>query len=80
MAADTGTGDALVYSLTVFIRDAARILAEIEETGKPAFITRLGRFIAVITPLKPGEVESRVLPEMAREIGAQLGEGGGEHG
>jgi antitoxin (DNA-binding transcriptional repressor) of toxin-antitoxin stability system len=36
--------------------------------GKPALITRYGRFVAVITPLEPG-LEARVLAEMAREIG-----------
>jgi hypothetical protein len=51
-------------------RQAARIMAEIEQSGKPAFITRLGRFAAVITPLAPGQVESQVLAEMAREIAA----------
>ena len=43
-------------------------MAEVEKTGKPAFITRHGRFVAMITPLAAGQVESRVLAEMAREI------------
>ena len=51
------------------------IVAAITETGKPAFITSYGRFVAVITPLDPGQVESRVLAEMAREIAQQRGNG-----
>jgi antitoxin (DNA-binding transcriptional repressor) of toxin-antitoxin stability system len=47
-------------------------MGEIETTGKTAFITRHGRFIAIITPLAPGQVESRVLAEMAREIGKRV--------
>jgi antitoxin (DNA-binding transcriptional repressor) of toxin-antitoxin stability system len=47
----------------------SHIMSEIELTGKSAFITRHGRFVAVITPLAPGQVESRVLHEMSREIG-----------
>ena len=47
-------------------------MSEIEETGKPAFITRHGRFVAIIKPLPPGQVESRVLAEMAREIGKAI--------
>jgi antitoxin (DNA-binding transcriptional repressor) of toxin-antitoxin stability system len=49
-------------------QQASRVMSEIENSGQPAFITRHGRFIAVITPLAPGQVESQVLAEMAREI------------
>lgn len=61
--------EALVYTMRDLNQQTARIMGEIEETGKPAFITRHGRFVAIIKPLQPGEVESRVLAEMAREIG-----------
>jgi len=50
-------------------QQTARIMSEIEETGKTAFITRHGRFVATIKRLAPGQLESRVLAEMAREIG-----------
>jgi len=60
--------DALVFTMRDLNQQTARVMAEIEESGKPAFITRHGRFVAVITPLVPGRVESRVLAEMAREI------------
>ena len=60
--------DALVYSVRELGKQAARIMSEIENSGKPAFITRHGRFIATITPLAPGQVESRVLAEMGRQI------------
>lgn len=49
-------------------QQTSQIMSEIEKTGKTAFITKHGRFIATITPLKAGKVESRVLAEMAREI------------
>lgn len=49
----------------------AHIISEIETAGKPAFITRDGRFVAVITPLAAGRVESKVLPVMARQIAHQ---------
>ena len=60
--------DALIYSVRELGRETTRIMGEIENSGKPAFITRYGRFIATITPLTPGQVESQVLPEMARRI------------
>jgi antitoxin (DNA-binding transcriptional repressor) of toxin-antitoxin stability system len=63
-------GDAaLVYTMRDLNQQTARIMSEIEQTGKTAFITRHGRFVAIIKPLVPGQVESRVLAEMAREIG-----------
>jgi len=55
-------------------RQTAQIMAEVERSGKPAFITRHGRFVAIIKPLEPGEVESRVLAEMARQITKQTPE------
>ena len=60
--------DALVYTMRDLNQQTASIMREIEKTGKPAFITRHGQFVAMITPLAPGQVESRVLAEMAREI------------
>ena len=59
----------LLYTMRDLNQRTAAIIAEIEATGRPAFITRHGRFIAQITPLN-GEVETRVLTEMAREIQA----------
>ena len=61
--------DPLVYTVHDLNQRTASIISEIEMAGKPAFITRHGRFVAMITPLAPGQVESRVLAEMAREIG-----------
>ena len=53
--------DALVYTVLDLEQQSTRIMSQVEETREPAFITRDGRFIAVITPLAPGQVESRVL-------------------
>ena len=61
--------EALVYTMRDLNQQTARIMSEIERTGRTAFITRHGRFVATIVPLAQGQVESRVLAEMAREIG-----------
>ena len=77
MATDSETGDTpAFYTMHDLTEDTVRVLAEIQEAGKPAFITRHGRFVAVITPLAPGQVEGSVLAGMAREIGALLREDG----
>ncbi len=60
----------LIFTMRDLNQHTARVMAGIEQSGKPALITRHGRFIAMITPLS-GEVESRVLAEMAREIAGQ---------
>jgi antitoxin (DNA-binding transcriptional repressor) of toxin-antitoxin stability system len=59
---------ALVYTVRDLNQKTASVLSKIEQTGKPAFITRHGRFVAVIRPLSPRQVESRVLAEVAREV------------
>jgi antitoxin (DNA-binding transcriptional repressor) of toxin-antitoxin stability system len=68
-----GGGETLVYTMRDLNQRLSCIISEIETTGRSAFITRHGRFIAVITPLAPGQVESRVLDEMAREIDIRAG-------
>lgn len=67
-ARDT-SDEVLVYSLSDLRQQTARVMSEIEKAGMPAFITRKGRFVAIIKSLEPGQVESRVLAELAREIG-----------
>ena len=64
-----GDDDALVFTLRELNQQTARIMSEIEKAGKPAVLTRHGRVIATITPIAAGQVESRVLAELAREIG-----------
>ena len=60
----------LVYTMRDLSQRTTEVINEITAAGKPAFITRRGRFIARIIPLDPGEIESRVLAEMTREIQA----------
>jgi antitoxin (DNA-binding transcriptional repressor) of toxin-antitoxin stability system len=70
-----GGDEALVFSVRELGQQMVDIVSEIEETGEPAFITKDGRFIATITPLVPGQVESQILPVMARQA-VQRGWGG----
>jgi len=63
--------DALVYTVLDLEQQSTRIISQVGETREPAFITRDGRFIAVIMPLAPGQVESRVLAEISRELSEQ---------
>jgi antitoxin (DNA-binding transcriptional repressor) of toxin-antitoxin stability system len=56
-----------VYTMRTLNQRTASVIDHVIKNG-PVLITRLGRFVAVITPLNP-DLESRVLSEMAREIG-----------
>jgi antitoxin (DNA-binding transcriptional repressor) of toxin-antitoxin stability system len=65
--------DAPVYTLRDLNQQTARIMSEIEKSGMPTFITSNGRFVAIITSLASGQVESRTLAELARQIGRREG-------
>ena len=58
----------LVYTMRDLNQNTARVITEIREAGKPAFITSYGRFIAIITPLEPGQVEQQALAAIARGL------------
>jgi prevent-host-death family protein len=61
--------EARIYTMRDLNQRTAEVMKDVEDHG-PVFITRHGRFIAVIHPLGEG-VERRVLAEMAREISEQ---------
>lgn len=61
-------GAPLTYTMGELNQQTARVMGEITEAGKPAFITSYGRFVAAIIPLAPGQIEQQVLAKMAREI------------
>lgn len=70
-AKDQGSGDKPdVYTMRQLNQQTASVLNGVIEKNGPALITRLGRFVAVITPLDE-ELESRVLSDMAKEIASQ---------
>lgn len=66
--------EAQVYTMRDLNQRTAEVMKEIEERKAPAFITKHGRFVAMITPFEAGQVESRVLAEMARQINKGTGQ------
>ncbi len=68
-------GQPRIYTVRELNQRTAEIMREIAEHG-PAVITKHGRFVAVITPLPAGRVESAVLAAMAQEISDDLTEMG----
>lgn len=50
-----------IYTMTELNQQTARVLEEVNESGRPAVITRHGRFVAMLTPLAAGQVEAAAL-------------------
>jgi antitoxin (DNA-binding transcriptional repressor) of toxin-antitoxin stability system len=50
-----------VYTMTELNQQTARVLEEINASGRPAVITRHGRFVAMVSPLAAGQVETAAL-------------------
>ena len=53
-----GVESSQTYTMRELNQRTAEVMREINESGRPAAITRRGRFIALITPLASERVES----------------------
>ncbi|MEV8550204.1 hypothetical protein AB0L04_10305 [Streptomyces glaucescens] len=60
-----------VFNMRELSLHTARVMKEIRESGKPAVITLRGRFVAVITPLTDGDLESRLITAALEEGAAE---------
>lgn len=56
-----GNSSPLVYTMTELNQHTARVLDEINAAGRPAAITKHGKFMVMITPLVDAQVESTAL-------------------
>ncbi|MBA2473555.1 MAG: hypothetical protein H0V41_15455 [Pseudonocardiales bacterium] len=54
---------AQVYTVTQLNQHCGEVMREIARLGRPAAVTRQGKFVALITPLADVDVESVVLSE-----------------
>lgn len=52
-----------VYTMTELNQQTARVLEEVNASGRPAVVTRHGRFLVLLTPLAAGEVETAALSD-----------------
>ena len=67
-----------IYTMRQLNQQTAEVLKEINDDGRPAMITKRGRFIAMIVPLVSANIESTVVNAIVEEVehGRQLT---GEH-
>jgi prevent-host-death family protein len=66
-----------LYTMRQLNQRTADVLREINETGRPALITRHGRFVAMIVPLANAGVEGAIAGKLLDEMelrGELLGE------
>ncbi|MEV4751638.1 hypothetical protein AB0K21_35215 [Streptosporangium sp. NPDC049248] len=77
-----GPGDVRIYKMRDLNQRTAEVIQEINESGKPAIITRHGRFVALISPLLnkglEGELIARYLEREGIETARERDSSGGE--
>lgn len=62
-----------IYRVSDLNQDTAGVLRQINEAGRPAMVTKHGRFVAMITPLEGRNIEGRLLNSLLshNELGPQ---------
>ncbi|NIK56831.1 type II toxin-antitoxin system Phd/YefM family antitoxin [Kribbella shirazensis] len=60
-------GEVRVYRMRDLNQHTAGVLKDINDSGRPAFITRHGRFVAMITPLEGQNIEGRLIAALLDE-------------
>lgn len=63
----TGLGDAPIYTMRDLNQHTAEVIQQVNESGRPAAITRHGRFVALLTPLANANVESAMIDALLEE-------------
>lgn len=64
--ADLSVGSDQIYTMRELNHDTAGVMKRINESGRPAIITRHGRFVAMVTPLLGKNVEGAALSAFLR--------------
>lgn len=54
-------GEAKIYTMRELNQNTAQVIDEVNRSGQPAAVTKHGRFVALITPLRGTQIESLVL-------------------
>lgn len=70
--ADLSVGHEQIYTMRELNQDTARVMQKINESGRPAVITRHGRFVALVTPLHGQNLEGAAVAALLRDSAASL--------
>jgi hypothetical protein len=70
---DTQPAAQQVFSMRELSLHTAQVMKKLSDSGKPALITLRGRFVAVITPLTAGDLESKLISAALAESAAVAG-------
>lgn len=64
-------GESRIVTMRELSQRTAQVINEINESGRPAMLTRHGRFLAVIYPLAHQRIESFVLSRLDELVGTR---------
>ena len=67
-ATEAQIGNERIVTMRELSQNTSGVIDEILESGRPAFLTRRGQFIAMIKPLEAGAVERAVLTGLLRQL------------
>lgn len=65
--ADLNVGSEQIYTMRELNQDTAHVMKKINDSGRPAVITRHGRFVALVTPLLGRNLEGVAIAALMRE-------------
>ncbi|MEU8362154.1 hypothetical protein AB0C27_39670 [Nonomuraea sp. NPDC048882] len=71
-----GPGDVRIYKMRDLNQRTAEVIQEINDSGKPAIITRHGRFVALISPLLNRGLEGELIARLLEREGIETPRGG----
>ncbi|GAB2947677.1 hypothetical protein ACFMQL_10015 [Nonomuraea fastidiosa] len=63
----TGRGDVRIYKMRDLNQRTAEVIQEINESGRPAIVTRHGRFVALISPLINKGLEGELIAKFLEQ-------------
>jgi prevent-host-death family protein len=64
-------GQARVVTMRELSQQTAQVMADVNDEGRPAVVTRHGRFVGIILPLRGEKVESFLLANLDEFLGIQ---------
>jgi antitoxin (DNA-binding transcriptional repressor) of toxin-antitoxin stability system len=76
----TGRRGVRLYEMRDLNQRTTEVIQQINESGEPAIITRQGRFVAIISPLRDRELEGKWIAEFLEREAAPSDDCAESHG
>lgn len=66
--AEINLGNARIVTMRELSNNAANVVRDVNEDGRPALVTKHGRFVAVLTPIAGVRVEAIAIEKMGGSL------------